>query len=236
MSSQMSRSSTRSTCSRASIFRAASALLRIAASGWFSWCAIEAESWPSSRDARHVPKCGSIPLRAQLGELALGHVDARRRADAARRSRPRAHGREPAHLPIGSQHAVLEDSRPHRGQRPFGGPRPRAALRSAGCAISKSGLLSLGEIPDPRSSARPRCAAKFMRPCVSLSAGRRLSARDAVRAGARRSARSGSRITAIALIAKFRYASQKVGSLNWRTAPGGTSPSRMPQRLRLPPV
>ena len=46
MSSQISFSSARSTRSRASILRAASALPRIAASGWFSWCAMEAESWP----------------------------------------------------------------------------------------------------------------------------------------------------------------------------------------------
>ncbi len=48
MSSQIARSSSRSTSSRRSIFRAASALLRIDASGWFNWCAIDADSWPSS--------------------------------------------------------------------------------------------------------------------------------------------------------------------------------------------
>ena len=48
MSSQIARSSSRSTSSRRSIFRAASALLRIDASGWFNWCAIDADSWPSN--------------------------------------------------------------------------------------------------------------------------------------------------------------------------------------------
>ena len=73
MSSQISRSSARSTGSRCSIFCAASALLRIEASGWFSWCAIDADNWPSSdtrvmwrNAARSSSACISARLRGVM--------------------------------------------------------------------------------------------------------------------------------------------------------------------------
>ena len=80
MSSSIAPNSSRSGGWRLSRCRAASALLRMAVSGWFSSCARAPDSWPSTGRARQVRE-----LAALLYQLEL-------RAPAGRHVRPDHHG------------------------------------------------------------------------------------------------------------------------------------------------
>ena len=198
MSSQISRSSARSTGSRCSIFCAASALLRIEASGWFSWCAIDADNWPSSDTrvmwrsaARSSSACVSARLRGVMSSATPSRC-----WPSPCAARPRAAIQRVC--AVGRRHAVFDVHLLAAGQRTIDRVlHARAVLR----IDARQHLLEVGErvgqavgaasrrgahghLPRPRSQlhidSRAACAARLMRCSLCASA-------DAVRRRRRRS-------------------------------------------------
>ena len=170
--------------SLASIFRAASALPRIAASGWLSWCAMEAESCPSMdtrvmcRSAvRSSAARSSVSLRSVMS-IATPSSSGRRPSPCVRvpRSSDVAVGWHPildVELFAGREAFLTASS--SRRDPPGGSWRGRSRMRSP-----FSGGLAADErrsCPEPGRGRRPRprrepaaLAARFIRFWLSSSA------------------------------------------------------------------
>ena len=251
MSSQISRSSARSTRSRVSIFRAASALPRIAASGWFSWCAIDGGKLSQHRYARHVPQRGPILDRSQFGQLALGDVDRHAEDLLAVALLRAAARRDPAHVAIRCPSRGIRRRAPRRVASAFRTasvelPRDppdarisRTSSNAIGCASPAGAcvpadsvvaqILVAGHVPDPQG--KPRRARRQVHLLLAfLERSRHPLTRSPLDQERRQSARPGCSRIAIPTEISRAYRSHAVGSRNLTIGFGRQRRSSMPQR------
>ena len=121
------------------------------------------------RDARHVAQRRAVLLGAELRLLALGDVARHAEQPPALAALVGAAvGREPAHLAVGSQDAVL-DAQVLVARRTPRSPPSRAPSRSAGCSGPSPAGSVAAELPEPGVSPAAR-AARPIRRSLSPSA------------------------------------------------------------------